>query len=442
MDAVQKVGNGHPGTAMSLAPAAYLLFQKVMRHNPADPRLGRPRPVRAVVRALAASRSTSSSTSPATASSSTTSRRCAPGAARPRATPSTATPPASRPPPARSARASATRSAWRWPPAASAACSTRTPPRARARSTTTIYAIASDGDLEEGVSGEASSLAGTQQLGNLDADLRRQPDLHRGRHRHRLHRGRRRALRGLRLARAARRLDQRRHRLRGGRPGAVRRASRPPAGSPTGRASSRSRTIIAWPAPNAQNTGKAHGSALGDDEVAATKKVLGFDPEQTFEVADEVLAHTRGAVERGKQAAGRVAGAVRRLGGARPPSARSCSTGCAPARLPAGWETALPVLRRRREGRRHPRGVRRGAHRDRPGAARAVGRLGRPGRVQQHHHQGRAVASSPPSTSTKEFTGDSYGRVLHFGIREHAHGLDHERHRAARRHPRRTAARS
>ena len=64
------------------------------------------------------------------------------------------------------------------------------------------------------------------------------------------------------------------------------------------------RTIIAWPAPNAQNTGKAHGSALGEDEVAATKKILGFDPEQTFEVDDEVLAHTRGAAASAARAAG------------------------------------------------------------------------------------------------------------------------------------------
>src|SRR5204863_9895727 len=62
------------------------------------------------------------------------------------------------------------------------------------------------------------------------------------------------------------------------------------------------RTIIGWPAPNKQNTGKAHGSALGADEVAATKKVLGFDPEQTFEVADDVLAHTREVTERGRKA--------------------------------------------------------------------------------------------------------------------------------------------
>ena len=62
------------------------------------------------------------------------------------------------------------------------------------------------------------------------------------------------------------------------------------------------RTIIAWPAPNAQNTGKAHGSALGADEVAATKKVMGFDPEQTFEVPPDVIAHTRALRERGQQA--------------------------------------------------------------------------------------------------------------------------------------------
>ena len=60
------------------------------------------------------------------------------------------------------------------------------------------------------------------------------------------------------------------------------------------------RTIIAWPAPNKQNTGAAHGSALGDDEVKATKEILGFDPEQTFEVAPEVIAHARSVVDRGQ----------------------------------------------------------------------------------------------------------------------------------------------
>ena len=62
------------------------------------------------------------------------------------------------------------------------------------------------------------------------------------------------------------------------------------------------RTIIGWPAPNKQNTGAAHGSALGDDEVAATKRVLGLDPEQTFEVAPEVIEHARKVVDRGREA--------------------------------------------------------------------------------------------------------------------------------------------
>src|SRR5690606_33266162 len=60
------------------------------------------------------------------------------------------------------------------------------------------------------------------------------------------------------------------------------------------------RTIIGWPAPNKKDTGKIHGSALGAEELAATKQVLGFDPEKTFEVSDEVIAHTRQAVERGQ----------------------------------------------------------------------------------------------------------------------------------------------
>src|SRR5205823_13796677 len=60
------------------------------------------------------------------------------------------------------------------------------------------------------------------------------------------------------------------------------------------------RTIIGWPAPNKQNTGKAHGSALGTDEVAATKKLLGFAPDRSFEVSEEVLAHTRKVIDRGR----------------------------------------------------------------------------------------------------------------------------------------------
>ena len=101
------------------------------------------------------------------------------------------------------------------------------------------------------------------------------------------------------------------------------------------------RTIIGYPAPKLMNTGKAHGAALGDDEVAAVKKILGFDPDKTFEVRDDVIAHTRKLVERGKEAHEKWQTGVRRLG-----AARTRAQGA-----------AGPVDRRgvaRRLGRRHP----------------------------------------------------------------------------------------
>ena len=167
MDAVQKVGNGHPGTAMSLAPAAYLLFQKVMRHNPADPDWLGARPVRALLRPLQPH-----PLHPALP------RRLGPRARGPQVAAHLGQqdpgPPGVRPHRRRRdhhrsrwARASATRSGWRWPPARSAGCSTPTPPAGESLFDHHIYALASDGDIEEGVSAEASSIAGTQQLGNL-----------------------------------------------------------------------------------------------------------------------------------------------------------------------------------------------------------------------------------------------------------------------------------
>ena len=170
-------------------------------------------------------------------------------------------------------------------------------------------------------------------------DLRRQPDLDRGRHQHRPQRGRRRALRGLRLARAGRRLDPRRQGLPRGRPGAVRRRSSKAEAVTDQPSFIVLRTIIAWPAPNAQNTGKAHGSALGDDEVAATKKMLGFDPDQTFEVAAEVIEHTRAGRRARQGGAGRLGRASSTPGRRSPAAARRCSTGCRPAPCPTAGPT-------------------------------------------------------------------------------------------------------
>ena len=389
MDAVQKVGNGHPGTAMSLAPAAYLLFQKVMRHNPADPHWpGRDRFVLSCGHSSLTlyiqlylggfglelddlkSLRTWGSKTPGhpehghTAGVETTTGPLGQGVGN-----------------AVGMAMAARRERGLLDPNAAAG---------ESPFDHHIYAIASDGDLEEGVSGEASSIAGTQQLGNLtliyddnqisiedDTDIAFNEDVAA-------------ALRGLRLARPDRRLDQRRHgKYAGGRPRAVR-------GDPQGRAGHRPaqlhrlRTIIAWPAPNAQNTGKAHGSALGDDEVAATKKVLGFDPDQTFEVAARRPRPHPQARRARPGRAGRVAGGVRRLGAQAVGRTSTSTSGCRPAPCPTAGPTtcrASPPTRRAWPRARPPA---RSSTRS-PAPARAVGRLGRPRRVQQHHHRGRAV---------------------------------------------------
>ena len=111
------------------------------------------------------------------------------------------------------------------------------------------------------------------------------------------------------------------------------------------------KTIIGWPSPGKQNTGKIHGSALGGDELAATKKVLGWDPDETFVVPDDVLEHTRSLGERGADRARGVAGALRRVGGGEPASARRCWTACKPASCPKASPTRC---RCSREARRSP----------------------------------------------------------------------------------------
>ncbi|NEE34319.1 transketolase, partial [Streptomyces sp. SID7982] len=94
---------------------------------------------------------------------------------------------------------------------------------------------------------------------------------------------------------------------------------------------------------NAQNTEAAHGSALGDDEVAATKRVLGFDPEQTFEVSDEVIGHTREALDRGREARAEWDKSFAAWRTANPERAASFDR-IAAGELPEGWEEKLPVF--------------------------------------------------------------------------------------------------
>src|SRR5688500_16720358 len=293
MDAVQKVGNGHPGTAMSMAPVAYLLFQKWLRHDPSDPNwAARDRFVLSMghssltlyvqlylsgygmgLEDLQALRTWGSQT---------------PGHPEVNHTPGVETttgPLGQGVGNAVGMAMAARRERGLLDPDA---------PEGESLFDHTIWVFASDGDLEEGVSGEASSLAGTQQLGNLvlvyddnkisiedNTEIAFTEDV---------------ATRYEAYGWHVQRVDD-------GEDLAAVDAAFAAAKAETGRPSFiQLKTIIAWPAPNKQNTGAAHGSALGEDEVKATKQILGFDPEKTFDVAPEVIEHARKVVARGQEA--------------------------------------------------------------------------------------------------------------------------------------------
>ncbi|MEU3509461.1 transketolase [Streptomyces longwoodensis] len=407
-DAVQQVGNGHPGTAMSLAPAAYTLFQKVMRHDPADPEwTGRDRFVLSPGHTsltlytqlylagyelglddLKAFRTHGSKTPGHpeyghTAGVETTTGPLGQGAAN-----------------AVGMAMAARYERGLFDPEA---------PAGESPFDQVIWAIVSDGDLQEGVCGEASSLAGHQKLGNLvflyddnhisiegdtatafSEDVLKRYEAY-GWHTQRIE--------------PAENGDVDVHALY-----AALTAARAETGRPSIIAM---RTIIAWPAPNAQNTEAAHGSALGADEVAATKRVLGFDPERSFEVADEVLAHTRRALDRGAEAH---AAWDKQLAGWRsgePERARLFDRVVA-GQLPEGWEESLPVFE---EG---------GSVATRAASGKVLQALGP---VLPELWGGSAdLAGSNNTTIDKSSSflpegnplpgASPYGRTVHFGIRE------------------------
>ncbi|MFI1711218.1 transketolase [Streptomyces griseoruber] len=337
-DAVQRVGNGHPGTAMSLAPAAYTIFQKVMRHDPADPEwTGRDRFVLSPGHTSLTlytqlflsgyeldlgdlkSFRTHGSKTPGhpeyghTAGVETTTGPLGQGVAN-----------------AVGMAMAARYERGLFDPEA---------PAGESPFDHTVWAIVSDGDLEEGVSAEASSLAGHQKLGNLvllydDNHISIEGD----------------------TATAFSEDVLKRYEAYGWQ---VRRvepadngdtdvyalyAALEAARAETARPSIVAlRTIIAWPAPHAQNTEASHGSALGAEEVAATKRVLGFDPERSFQVDEDVLAHTRGALDRGAEAH---AAWDKRLAEWRAgtPERAALFDRVVAGQLPEGWEDALPVF--------------------------------------------------------------------------------------------------
>ena len=413
-DAVEKVGNGHPGTAMSLAPAAYLLFQKLMRHDPANPEwLGRDRFVLSPghtsltlyiqlflsgygleLKDLQALRTWGSLTPGHPEYRHTAGVEITTG-------------------PLGQGLASAVGFAYsqrRQRGLFDADAAPGTSPFDH-----TIWVIASDGDLQEGVTTEASSLAGHQELGNLvviydenhisiedDTDVAFTEDV---------------------LARYAA-YGWHTQRVDWTRTGdyvedvAELHAALLAAKAETSKPSIISlRTIIGYPAPKKQNTGKIHGSALGSEEVAALKNVLGFDPERAFQVDEDVLAHTRGAQDRGAHARKAWEESFAAWQSANPEAAALLERVEA-KKLPAGLDAALPVFE---------------AGKDVSTRAASGKVLNAIGPVMPELWGGSAdLAESnnttiegspsfiPASRSTGAWKGNPYGRVLHFGIREHA----------------------
>ncbi|GAA3171904.1 MULTISPECIES: transketolase [Streptomyces] len=410
MDSVQKVGNGHPGTAMSLAPAAYLLFQKLMRHDPADAEwTGRDRFVLSAGHSsltlyiqlflagyglelddLKAFRTWGSKTPGHpeyghTTGVETTTGPLGQGVAN-----------------AVGMAMAARYERGLFDPEA---------PAGTSPFDHTIWVIAGDGCLQEGISAEASSLAGHQKLGNLvllwddnhisiegDTETAVSEDTLKryeayGWHVQRVEQLPNGDLDPVGLARALE-------------------AAKAETERPSFIAA---RSIIAWPAPNAQNTEAAHGSALGADEVAATKRVLGFDPEQSFEVTPEVLAHTREALDRGRDARAEWDKAFAAWRTANPERAAEFDRISA-GELPAGWEDHLPAFETGK------------AVATRAASGKVLAALG--GVLPELWGGSADLAGSNNTTIDKTSSflpagnplpgADPYGRTIHYGIREHS----------------------
>ncbi|HEY0216958.1 MAG TPA: transketolase, partial [Cellulomonas sp.] len=415
-DAVEKVGNGHPGTAISLAPAAYLLYQNVMRHDPADPHwLGRDRFILSAghssltqyiqlylagfgleLEDLEALRTWGSKTPGHPEYKHTAGVEMTTG-------------------PLGQGLSSAVGFAM----ASRRERGLLDPEAAPGTSPFDhfVYVIASDGDLEEGVTSEASSIAGTQKLGNLiaiwddnhisiegDTEIAFTEDVVK---RYEAYGWHVQFVDWTEGGEYTENVD-------------ALHAAIEAAKAVTDRPSFIGlRTIIAWPSPTKQNTHGSHGSKLGSDEVKGLKEAVGFDPEKSFDVAPEVIAHTRKALDRGAAAQAEWNVGYQAWRTAHPDRAALLDRLVA-KELPAGWADALPVFSS-----------------DKAVATRAASGevLSALAPVLPELWGGSAdLAGSnnttmkgepsflPADRSTHEFAGNEYGRTLHFGIREHAMG--------------------
>ncbi|WP_431880176.1 transketolase [Micromonospora marina] len=421
MDAVEKSGNGHPGTAMSLAPVAYLLFNRVMRHNPADPNwAGRDRFV------LSAGHSSLTlyiqlflSGYPLALDDLKALRQwgsLTPGHPEHGHTPGVETTTG----PLGQGLGNAVGMAM-------AARRERglfdsEPDRADSPFRHDIWCIASDGDIEEGITHEASALAGHQQLGNLcviydDNEISIEDDT-------RIAKSEDVAARYEAYGWHVQTVDWRSGDADQGDYHEDVEAlyeALLAAKAETDRPSFIAlRTIIGWPAPNKKNTGKIHGSALGADEVKATKEILGFDPQQTFEVDEEVLKHARQVMERGAQAQAEWTTRFDDWAKA-DPERKALWDRMATRTLPTGWTDALPTFGADAKGI----ATRAASGKILEALAPVLPELwgGSADLAESNNTTMKGERSFVPAAhATKDFPGDEYGRTLHFGIREHAMG--------------------
>lgn len=413
-DAVEKVGSGHPGTAMSLAPAAYLLFQQHLRHDPADPQwIGRDRFVLSPghtsltlylqlflsgygleMKDIESLRTWGSLTPGHPEVGHTAGVEITTG-------------------PLGQGLSSAIGFAY-----AQRRMRGMLDPQAAAGTSPfdhSIFAIASDGDLQEGVTSEASSLAGHQELGNLvviydenhisiedDTDVSFTEDVlgrysAYGWHTQRVDWTRTgnyvEDIEALHLA-----INE-----------AKAETSRPSIIS--------LRTIIGWPAPTKKNTGGIHGSKLGTEELEALKKELGFDPAAHFALDDKVLAHAREVADRGATAHAEWQKGFDAWKAANPENAALLERIQA-GKLPEGWDANLPEFEAGKD-----LATRAASGKVINAIADVLPELWG-GSADLAGSNNTTIESAPsfiPETKqTDSWKGDPYGRVLHFGIREHA----------------------
>jgi transketolase len=410
MDSVQKVGNGHPGTAMALAPVAYTLFQRILKHDPSDPNwLGRDRFV------LSAGHSSltlyvqlflsgyglelSDLQSFRTAGAKTPGH---PEFGHTAGVEITTGP-----------LGSGISSAVGMAMAARYEKGLFDPTNKTALFDHDIWVIASDGDLQEGISSEACSLAGTQELGNLkviydDNRISIEGDTHVAFTEDVSMRFKAYGWNVIEVSALANGdVDQ----------ATLEKAMLAVVSEKKKPSLIRLKTVIAWPAPNAQGTAESHGSALGADEVAATKIALGLDPEKSFDVPDAVLKHTRKVIERG--AAARAIWETELTAWAKAnPEQNDLLKRLQTRKLPKDWQLVIPTFESGKDLA------------TRAASGKIINAIA--GVLPEFWGGSSDLAGSNNTTinnggsflpaSSKMKDANPYGRIVHFGIREHAMG--------------------